>query len=212
MLRQLQAELLTDATDTVVALRGNRRWIPSFKPMHLGETTQQLAPLRQGGVYLITGGLGGIGLALAKHLAREVQARLVLVGRTGLPARQNSPAVLASQGETEGIGRRIREVLTLEELGAEVLVIQADVTNKAHMRAAVAQAVATFGALSGVLHAAGVPGIGLTQLKTPEQAAQVLAPKVQGALVLERVLRDHALDFLLLFSSVTSTTGGAQGR
>jgi hypothetical protein len=80
------------------------------------------------------------------------------------------------------------------------------------MRAVVEQTQATFGTLHGVLHTAGLPGVGLTQLKTAEQAALVLAPKVQGTLVLERVLAEHHLDFLALFSSITSTTGGGPGQ
>jgi NAD(P)-dependent dehydrogenase (short-subunit alcohol dehydrogenase family)/aryl carrier-like protein len=170
------------------------------------------ARLRPGGVYLLTGGLGGIGLAMAGYLARTVQARLVLVGRTGLPPREEWLQILASQGEDEGVGRRIRRVLELEAQGAEVLIVQADVTDEAQMQAAVEQALATFGTLHGVLHAAGVPGIGLIQLKTVEQTARVLAAKVQGTLVLERVLRDLPLDFLALFSSITSTTGGGPGQ
>src|SRR5256885_17196556 len=80
------------------------------------------------------------------------------------------------------------------------------------MRGVIQQASATFGAIHGVLHAAGVPGIGLMQLKTPQMAASVLAPKVMGTLVLERVLQDLTLDFLVLFSSITSTTGGGPGQ
>src|SRR5581483_10608896 len=66
--------------------------------------------------------------------------------------------------------------------------------------------------LHGVIHAAGLPGRGLIQLKTPEAAAQVLAPKVQGTLVLEQVLKHLSLDFMILFSSITSATGGGPGH
>jgi hypothetical protein len=65
----------------------------------------------------------------------------------------------------------------------------------------------TFGQLHGVFHVAGVPGVGLIQRKTEEQAERVFRPKIQGTLVLDRVLADLPLDFLLLFSSITSTTG-----
>jgi NAD(P)-dependent dehydrogenase (short-subunit alcohol dehydrogenase family)/acyl carrier protein len=93
-----------------------------------------------------------------------------------------------------------------------VLVLPADVSNEEQMSWVIQQAITTFGTLHGVLHAAGVPGIGLIQLKTPEMAASVLAPKVMGTLVLERVLQDLTLDFLVLFSSITSTTGGGPGQ
>ena len=88
----------------------------------------------------------------------------------------------------------------------------ADVTEEAQMRAVIKQTLTTFGALHGVIHAAALPPSGLIQLKTPEQAAQILAPKVQGTLILDRLLRGIPLDFLLLFSSMSSSTGGGPGQ
>jgi len=80
------------------------------------------------------------------------------------------------------------------------------------MRSVVQHALATFGRIDRVLHTARVPGVGLMQLKTSEMAARVLAPKIMGTLVLERVLEGLSLDFLALFSSMTSTTGGGPGQ
>jgi acyl transferase domain-containing protein/acyl carrier protein len=213
LLANLIGELTAKNGETVVALRKHQRWVESFEPIRLPPAGESGAPaLRPGGVYLITGGLGGIGLAMAEHLARTVDAKLVLVGRSGLPPRAEWVGLVASLGEKKGLGRRIRQVQNLEASGAQVLVIAADVTDEAQMRAAVEQAVARFGAIHGVIHAAGVPGKGLIQLKTPEMAAQVLAPKVQGTLVLERVLRGVEPDFVALFSSLTSVTGGGPGQ
>ncbi len=70
----------------IVALRGDRRWLPAAEALPLPSPASSPAPLRPGGVYLITGGLGGLGLGLADHLARTVGAKLALLGRTGLPA------------------------------------------------------------------------------------------------------------------------------
>jgi NAD(P)-dependent dehydrogenase (short-subunit alcohol dehydrogenase family)/acyl carrier protein len=106
----------------------------------------------------------------------------------------------------------VQQVRELEALGAEVLVLQADVTDTGQMTAALAQAEARFGRIHGVLHTAGVPGMGLMQLKTAATAAAELAPKVQGTLALTRALAGRTLDFLVLFSSVTSATGGGPGQ
>lgn len=211
--RQLSTELTAGTDDAVVALRGNRRWVQCFEPAPLAEPEQNQVPLRAGGVYLITGGLGGLGLALGEHLARTVEARLVLVGRNALPPRQTWEQVLAEAGASEhGPARAIRTIQEIEARGSRVLVLRADVTSEEQMRAVVAQTVATFGTLNGVVHAAGVPGMGLLQLKTREQAASVLAPKVQGTRILQRVLAGHKLDFLALCSSITSITGGGPGQ
>jgi hypothetical protein len=93
-------------------------------------------------------------------------------------------------------------------LGAEFFVLTADVSDFEQMQVAIDRVRDRFGEIHGVIHAAGVPGAGLIQLKTPEMAASVLAPKVKGTLVLEAVLKDVRLDFLVLFSSMSSIYGG----
>jgi len=208
LLQQILGELTGESTDTFVALHGNRRWIQSFEPVQVTSQATQTDQLRKGGVYLITGGLGGIGLAMAEYLARTLRPKLVLVGRSGLPPRNEWHQLLTEHAEEDKISQQIRKVQMMEELGAEVLVLQADVADEARMQTVVQQAIHAFGTIHGVLHAAGVPGAGLIQHKTPQMAAKVLSPKVAGTLVLERVLQDIQLDFLVLFSSITSIIGG----
>ena len=205
---QLMAELLRETSESVVALRNQQRWIETFERVSLPRAQDANPPLlREGGVYLITGGLGGIGMAMAEHLAQRVHARLALIGRTELPPRESWSDLTAQAADTD-ITQKIRQVQRLEELGSEVLVLSADVADEEQMRSALEQVRARFGALHGVMHAAGVPGIGLIQMKTAEQAQRVLAPKVMGTLVLDRLLNQHDLDFLVLYSSITSITGG----
>jgi acyl transferase domain-containing protein/acyl carrier protein len=205
---QLMTELLTDARDELVAYRGRSRWVQSYEPIRLEDTESGIARLNEKGVYLITGGLGGLGSALAERLARAVQARLVLVGRSALPSRADWPAWLSDDTQDERVRRRIQQVLALEKLGAEVLVATADVTNREQMQQVLDEAHEQFGPVNGVFHAAGVPGEGLIQLKTPDVAAQVLMPKLQGTLTLDTALRDEPLDFLVLYSSSIAVTGG----
>jgi acyl transferase domain-containing protein len=187
-LAQLTTELLSRDEEDMVALRGSFRWVQRFEPLRLAAPAAP--PLRERGVYLITGGLGGIGMALAQDLA-ALRSRLILVGRTA---------------------RRTPAVEELEARGAEVLVFAADVADPPQIEAAVAAALTRFGTLHGILHTAGVPGVGLMQLKDPATAAAVLRPKVQGTLALARAVEQLPLDFLVLFSSVTSATGGGPGQ
>lgn len=213
-LTSLLDELGSETDEALVALRGNMRWIQDFAPVPLPmpEIGSPVQRLRQNGVYLITGGLGGIALEMAGFLAREYQARLVLTVRRELPPREQWPHVLAHQTEQPSGERLIRKVMELEEAGAQVLIVKADAANETETRAALEQTLATFGELHGVLHTAGVPGSGVIQLKTWDQSAAILASKVQGTLVLARVLQDYPLDFLALFSSMASTTGGGPGQ
>ncbi len=208
LLEQLFAELAGSAGETMIALRGGRRWVQEFEPLELPAGVGQ-TPLRREGVYLITGGLGGIGLAVARHLFATRGARLALLSRSGLPTRET----WAEQLEVEGsVADKIHQVMALEEAGAEVLVLTADVADRRQMQRAVDQTLEAFGTLNGVFHTAGVPAAGLMQLSTREAAAAVLTPKVQGTLVLAQVTAQLPLDFMLLFSSMNSATGGGPGQ
>jgi NAD(P)-dependent dehydrogenase (short-subunit alcohol dehydrogenase family)/acyl carrier protein len=203
---QIGAELRGRSSDLTVAYRGPQRWVQCIEPVPLPAVTEEQLPLRQQGVYLITGGLGGIGLALGEYLARQVRARLVLTGRTTLPAREEWDRRLAITNEEDAVASKIRQVKRLEELGAEVLVVEADVADLEQMQAVISQVHRCFGDLHGVIHTAGTPGGGLIQLKMPAVAAGVLAPKVKGTLVLEAVLKDLRLDFIVLCSSLAALT------
>jgi acyl transferase domain-containing protein len=190
--------------DASVAWRAEERLAEAFEPARREETTE--SGLREEGVYLITGGLGGVGLVLAEDLARGLRARLVLTGRGGLPPREEWEARLAAGGPS---AERIRKVRELEAHGAEVLAVAADVTDAARMREVAALARERFGILHGVIHAAGLAGGGLLQVKRPEAAAAVLDPKVRGARVLAEVFTGDTadtagqpLDFLVFLSSL----------
>lgn len=193
-------DLLYPSTETAIAYRARHRWVPSYDPVTLPAVNSLPTALRPQGVYLITGGLGGIGLTLATYLAEAVQARLILLSRSGLPDRNewnqdNLPAKVKVA---------IQTVQALEAKGAQVQVIAADVTDGDFVQRAIAQAMTKFGTIHGVIHAAGVPGGGLMQLKTPEAAAQVLAPKLQGTRCLHQALQEMELDFFVLCSSLTA--------
>jgi acyl transferase domain-containing protein len=212
------AELRRPRTEPAVALRGTRRYVRGYEVMAPAAPEQTAALLRENGVYLITGGLGGIGLGMATRLAREAHAKLVLFGRRGLPPRERWSAIASGAEPTDESTRgRVSRVLDLIALGAEVEIVVGDVAEPEDVRRAVDLARERFGGLHGVLHTAGVPGIGLIQFKQPEDCDVVLAPKVDGVRALAEALRygepdEIELDFLALFSSITSATGGGPGQ
>lgn len=210
---QVLSELSTDPFDKTVAYRGNQRWLPNFEPVKLDPVKldpvkEDLLRLKKRGVYLITGGTGGIGLELATCLAQTVQARLVLLGRSPFPGRDEWEERIQISGDDSEIGKKLKKLLALEQAGAEVMVVRADVADERQMRQAIATAQEQFGKINGIIHAAGVPGGGLISIKTREMAASILAPKVQGTRVIESIFKDYGLDFLVLCSSLTSILGG----
>ncbi|MCE7987528.1 MAG: SDR family NAD(P)-dependent oxidoreductase [Caldilinea sp. CFX5] len=206
---QILAEAFSRAADGDVAYRGHERWIRHFERAIFDEPAGLPSLLRTEGVYLITGGLGGIGLELARYLAQATQARLALLGRTALPPRDQWPEWIANHEAEDNISQKIRAVQALEAMGAAVLTVAADVVDHDQMRGALDSIEAHFGTLHGVIHAAGVPGGGVLQLATPTTANRVLRPKIQGTLTLDAVLGERQLDFIILCSSLASLLGGA---
>ena len=205
---RLAAEAAGPLADAVVALRGDQRLAREFEPARIAACPPERLRLRTGGVYLVTGGLGGIGLTFAEFLAREHQAKLALLGITALPPRDEWKSWVAEHGERHRTSQRIRKVQELESAGAEVLVIACDVADAAQVEEAVAAVRERFGAIHGVIHAAGLAGGGVIQLKAPHIAAAVLAPKRRGTRCLEAALRGTPLDFMVLCSSTIALAGG----
>ncbi|MDF5727930.1 MAG: beta-ketoacyl synthase N-terminal-like domain-containing protein [Rhizonema sp. PD38] len=202
------SELAAKSSETIVAYRGSHRWVQTFEPVRLEEPVEETPRLRNKGVYLITGGLGGIGLVLAEYLAQSVQARLILIRRSAFPERDEWEKWLATHDAQDEVSCKIRKLQELEKLGAEVLVKSADVANLEQMRSVMTQGYECFGEIHGVIHAAGIAGGGIIQLKTLETAESVCVPKVRGTQVLDFIFKNVKLDFFVLCSSLNSILGG----
>ena len=213
---------LAAGTEPVVAWRGGQRWLPMVQPVPLDAPTipSPLPPgeeqedsrggrrLRDKAAILITGGYGGIGSTLAEGLARACGARVALLGRTGLPERNGWDAWLREHDGHDATARRIRAVRRIEDAGGEVLALTGDVARVDDVRAALDRVRERFGALHGVVHAAGMPGDGFLALKTRAAAERVLGPKVRGTRVLQQELRGEELDFFVLCSSLATALDG----
>lgn len=197
--------------DEVAAHREQGRLIRTFESQAQGplEEDEPYRRLRENGVTLITGGLGGIGLAQAENLARRTRARLALISRSGLPPRESWDQWLKTHGNRDSVSHRILKVRELEELGAEVAVFRADVANIEEMEQAVRGARERFGAIHGVIHAAGVLDDGLIQVKSQADVENVFASKIHGTRILDELLEEDSLDFMVLFSSTSSFLGSA---
>ncbi|MGM9427152.1 type I polyketide synthase [Hydrogenophaga sp. MI9] len=201
-------DLFAAPDNRVAAWRADKRFELGFAPLALAPN-QELSGLSQGCVCLITGGLGGIGLTLAERLARDKQARLVLLARQALPAPESWDARLRSGNPLDPVVQRILAVRRLESLGAQVLVVAADVCNVKDMQAAAGQAQQRFGRIEVVIHAAGVVDDGPLMTKTSGGVEEVFAPKVHGVQILHDLFPDGSIDRLILFSSTSTVTAPA---
>ncbi|MBD2355236.1 SDR family NAD(P)-dependent oxidoreductase [Tolypothrix sp. FACHB-123] len=203
-IENLLQELKTPSSDIVIAYRGVNRWVQTFESVRL-EKQKEISKLKPGGVYLITGGLGGMGLALASHLAKAVQAKLVLIGRSYFPEKSEWEQWLTTHDAEDNISQKIRKLQEIEDFGAEVLALSADVSNLEQMQKVFATVQEKFPQINGIIHCAGVPDYaGVISRRTREMTEKIMAPKVKGTLVLNSLLKDIQLDFLILCSSLSS--------
>ncbi len=200
--------LASAEAESVAALRGRHRWVRRFCRIRLPEPGAAANRLRQGGVYLIAGGLGETGLVVAEHLVRTAGAKLALLAPEDTPPRPRWGEWLGARDEQDEEAVRLRRVLALEAEGHEVLVLPVDLTHPGRVEAAVSRVRERFGAIHGVILAEeDAPG-GLMQWKTRDTAAAELAPKVRGTLALAAATRDLPLDLFVLFGAHAAAIGG----
>ncbi len=203
--RQVIAEVECHSADTVVALRGRHRWVQTYEPISVKPT--QPTRLRKGGTYLITGGLSGVGLMLATHLARATRARLVLTRRSPFPRRDDWDQWIQVNGQDHPISQTIVKLRDMEKAGAAVLPLSGDVADRAQMALILEEIHTRYGKLDGVFHAAGVLPSGMFSDMTAAMARKTFQAKVTGTLVLTELLAAEELDFLMLFSSTSAILG-----
>lgn len=205
----LAQELTAPAMNAALAYRKGTRYQLQYPRRPKLDAAKQIQGLRDGGTYLITGGLGGIGLTVAETMAREVRVNLLLISRTGLPARKQWDDWIAQHDKSDRARNIISQIRHLESLGATVEVGSVDVTDEEELSAFVAEAEERLGPVRGVIHGAGVISDSLIATKGIEEVENVFAPKVYGTMVLDMVFENHKLDFFILFSSSSTVTAPA---
>lgn len=178
--------LRSEDGENQIAFRDGQRYVARLTQINLAQNEPPLR-IHRDAAYLITGGLGALGLHMAGHLVADGARYLLLTGRSGATSPEQQAA--------------IRQ---LEVQGADVQVIKADVSNAADVARVFAQAKQP---LRGVIHAAGVLDDGMLMQQTTARFEHVAAPKVQGAWYLHTQTLVHKLDFFVLFSSVASLLG-----
>ena len=194
-------ELGAQSDDLEVAWRGAGRWARRMERAHLPAQPRNTLPLEKGGLYLLTGGLGGIGVEIARYLLRQFQARLILVGRTPLDEREGAAA------------ERLEALQSLEKLsmstGGGVVYAALDVAEGGALRAAVRAAEERWDSdLKGVFHLAGLYHECPLDEETAGSLAAALRPKLAGTWNLHRLLEAKPGALFVSFSSVNGFFGG----
>lgn len=186
---RLVRELVRSHGEKQVALRGDRRYVPRLNPVEENTLNRTGISFSKGATYLITGGLGGLGMGLARWLAEKGAGHLVLMGRSPASAR---------------VQKAIREI---EGKGVAVRVVQGNVADGIGLERMFKDILPAMPPLKGVFHLAGVVDDGMLNQLEWKRFAPVLAPKVMGAWNLHLLTKDINLDHFVLFSSIASLLG-----
>ena len=211
LVEKLVAELASHSTDLVVAFREQHRWVQTFEPISPAIPTESDLPLRPGGVYLITGGLGRIGLTFTEYLGRKVGAKLVLIDRPPFPDKAEWEDWLKQHSEADPVYQKIKRLMEIESNGGTIEIFLIDVTVEPYLQQAIDEIYQQFGQLNGVIHAAGFVGeqsMKVIQELTPADCNLHFQAKVEAVRLLAKVLDQKALDFCLLQSSLAAILGG----
>ncbi|KAA3617208.1 MAG: acyltransferase domain-containing protein [Calditrichaeota bacterium] len=188
-----------------IAYRGTHRWLGYYDEVKPTTTDELL--LKQNGTYLITGGLGRIGLTFAKYLANNYNANLILVNRSTVP-EQNEWKNYYQNNEKDLVWYRIDQLLEIEKTAQSVKIFSIDAANENEMKKVIDFAKSK---LNGVIHAAGTLGesmVGLVSQVSRDDLATQLHSKLEATKVLDKVLSGKNLDFVILQSSLSTVLGG----
>lgn len=201
--RRIAALPATTTTEDLTALRGGRILVPRLvvvPPAGEESATPRLSDL---GSYLVTGGLGSLGLLMGEWLARCGAGTVVLAGRRALPerARWDDP------GLDDATAHRIAAVRRVEDQGADVRVVALDVADESAVRDLVSQLANAGRRLRGVIHAAGLSEPQFLREADPETYDRCMRPKAEGTWALHRATADAGLDLFVSFSSIASVWG-----
>lgn len=199
----IAAELARRTGCYEVAFREHKRYVQLFSETAVETAADRSVPIRAGGVYVITGGAGGIGLETAAYLASRRPVRLALINRTPMAARERWGEIISEGKDTKAI-RAITRVLELEAGGSEVRFYSADVSSRTELEPVIRDIRQRFGRIEGIVHGAGVGGIEFIAGRDRQSFDQVFRPKVQGTWLLDELTKGDEPDFFVMYSSIAS--------
>ncbi|QLE39945.1 SDR family NAD(P)-dependent oxidoreductase [Nostoc sp. C052] len=192
-------EMQVSSKEREVAYRNGQRFVPRLEKVDWANEPLSPIPFKQGGTYLITGGLGGVGIQIARYLLKYYRARLLLVGRTSIPEKSTWNTHLDKE---DAIAQRLKAYQELEQLGGEIIYEAVDICDLKQLQIIVEKAKSRWGKnLDGIIHLAGTFHEQLVLEETQQSLTKVLCPKVLGAWALHQLVKDNKGSIFINFSS-----------
>lgn len=200
-------EVLSNKDDFRIAYRNGNRYGEMLSSVDIEHTAIDDLMIKEDGVYVITGGTGGLGIEAALNFTNLGICNICLIARTPLPERPEWDAVL-EKNESKRVCDAIRGIRKMEQRGSKVAIRYADVCNYDEMAAIFTEMKNTYGKINGVVHCAGKAGDGFLFLKELETFQSVIRPKTIGTLILNELTKDQDLEFFVMYSSIQTLFGG----
>ena len=204
-------EAKKSGTTNQIAYRKGQRYLEEFTDVDLSRARDEEFRIKKDGVYVITGGTGGIGLEVAKYLSTKNRVKLALINRSTMPARDQWADIL-NEGKEEKLCQKIRQITDIEATGSQVLCYSADISDFSQTREVIDDIRNRFGEINGIIHGAGILSDELLATRSESEFRRVSSPKIQGTWILDHLTKSDNLDFFMMFSSIcTIFSGPGQG-
>jgi amino acid adenylation domain-containing protein len=198
LIDQIIREILAEPDAPVTALRRNHRWVRTTEPLPLDALSNHGTPLRENGLYLISGDLCEGALKVAEYLARAVRAKLALTGFEALPERKDWEEYLSNHDSHDGASKKIRALQALDSLGAEIILDRADGFDADRIQDFLRSVVDRFGRIDGAIHTIEVADQNGAEEDEPDWFERVFHSKARAVFSVASLLRAQELDFCIL--------------
>lgn len=189
-----------------VSYRNNERYVEMLDKQNIEEINNIDFKLKDKGVYMITGGGGGVGLEIAGALSDLGKINLALLNRSKFPNRSEWDEILDKNKDKKLI-KTIKKIKKIEESGSKVELICCDISSQINLAKNIKELKNKYSKINGIIHCAGLSGGGFIRNKTEDELAKHFNAKIYGTWLLDYLTKDMELDFFINFSSIISVLG-----
>jgi len=199
----LVSEISANYSEYHTAYRNGARYVEELKQTQMSNVKDNRLELIEDGLYIITGGAGGIGLEIGKYLVTKKRINLALLGKTKLPEREKWTEILEANTDKD-LCRKLKGIKEIEAKGSNVIYCSVDITKQEELDAVITDLRGKYGRVAGVFHCAGIASEKITINKQLDRINSVLSPKIQGTWLIDKLTRSDYPDFFVMCSSINT--------